>query len=40
MPTLYWCPHQVLKSTGAPGQAQVITEVKKNAFLSKGASER
>ena len=19
MPTLYWCPHQVLKATGAPG---------------------
>ena len=24
MPTLYWCPHQVLKATGAPAPNQLL----------------
>ena len=26
MPTLYWCPHQVLKATGAPGGASGVAK--------------
>jgi hypothetical protein len=28
MPTLYWCPHQVLKTTGAPELAETIVRQK------------
>ena len=30
MPTLYWCPHQVLKATGAPALAKSTTKILSN----------
>ena len=27
MPTIYWCPHQVWKATGAPEEHQIMSEI-------------